>query len=220
MDGVARPRLKTSETTRVNMTVAAKLEQPSEPLLQPTPSIAIRMAYFLCLWALKMGTLLGFRITRMLWPTPAELRPTIVKASPCRPHLRNRIFIPKSHKSGDILPLHLDLYGGGFANRLDILVVSIGYGTAPPNKFPGPTNDVVAIVQAAIEDESLSVDKSRVVLGGFSASGNLCLSAAQMLSLKDKIQGVMAWYPVTILLLRKQRGRPRHHIEMGNIWTI
>ena len=179
----------------------------------------------------------------MLWPTPSKLRPTIVKAYPCRPHLRNRIFIPKSHKPGDILPIYLDLHGGGFAicdaqfddqfcstfaNRFDVLVVSVEYGTAPPNKFPGPTNDVVAIAKAAIEDESLPVDKSRVVLGGFSAGGNLCLSAAQMPSLKDKIRGIVAWYPVTDLTLtpaEKQASRPYRNVkdlddmkDWGPVW--
>ena len=148
----------------------------------------------------------------MLWPTPAALRPTVVKAYACRPHLRNRIFFPKSCRAGDSLPLYLDLHSGGFAltdaqfddpfcstfaNRLNVLVISIEYGTAPLNKFPGPINDVVAIAQAAIEDSSLPVDKSRVVLGGFSSGGSLALSAAQIPSLKDKIQGVVTWYPVT-----------------------
>jgi acetyl esterase/lipase len=73
----------------------------------------------------------------------------------------------------------------------NLLVVSIEYDLAPLNRFPGPTNDVVAITQAVIQDESLPVDKSRVVLGGFSAGSNLSLSAAQMPGLKSKIKGVV-----------------------------
>jgi acetyl esterase/lipase len=62
--------------------------------------------------------------------------------------------------------------------------------------FPGPTNDIVAIAQAVIEDGNLPVDKSRVVLNGFSAGGNLCLSAAQVPELKDKLKGIVTWYPI------------------------
>ena len=39
-----------------------------------------------------------------------------------------------------------DQFCSTFANRFDVLVVSIEYGTAPPNKFPGSTNDVVVIL--------------------------------------------------------------------------
>ena len=67
----------------------------------------------------------------------------------------------------------------------------------PLNKFLGPINDVVPIAQTAIEDGSLPVDKSRMMLGGFSAGGNLLLPAAQIPSLKDKIRVFVAWYLLT-----------------------
>jgi acetyl esterase/lipase len=201
-------------------------ELDEEPRLQPTYSTATRIAYFLQIWALKIATNLGFALLRFLKPGPAESHPTIVKAYPCRPHLRNRIFIPRSHKAGELLPVYLDLHGGGailcdaefddqfcsaFANRFQVLVVSIEYSLAPLSRFPGPSNDVVAIVNAVIEDESLPVDKARVLLGGFSAGGNLSLSASQMPGLKDKIKGVVAWYPptdYTLTLAEREASRP------------
>jgi acetyl esterase/lipase len=91
------------------------------------------------------------------------------------------------------------------------LVISIEYSRAPRNRFPRPPNDVVAIAQAIIEDEDLPIDKSRVVLGGFSAGGNLALSAAQFPELEGKISGVVCWYPVTDFSLSasaKQSSRP------------
>ena len=143
----------------------------------------------------------------------------------CRPRLQNRIFIPKSHKTGELLPLILDAHGGGFtlldaefddefcstfANKFNVVIVSIDYSTAPSSKFPGPTNDIVEIAQAVIEDGTLPIDKSRVVLNGFSAGGNLCLSAAQKPELKNKIKGVVSWYPVadfTLTPAEKQSSR-------------
>jgi acetyl esterase/lipase len=91
------------------------------------------------------------------------------------------------------------------------LVISIEYSRAPRSRFPGPTNDVVAISQAIIEDGDLPIDKSRIVLGGFNAGGNLALSAAQFPELKDKICGIICWYPVTDFALSasaKQSSRP------------
>jgi acetyl esterase/lipase len=204
----------------------ASTDLDQQPLLASTLPLITRITYFLWLWGLKTGTVFGFYIIRLLWPAPAELHPTILKTYPCRPKLRNRIFVPRSHKAGEVLPLYLDIHGGGFAlldaefddpfcaalaNKFNVLIVSIEYGLAPLNSFPGPTNDVVAIAQAVIEDVSLPIDKSRVVLGGFSAGGNLSLSAAQMLALKDKIKGVVVWYPCTDLtatLAERQASRP------------
>lgn len=81
------------------------------------------------------------------------------------------------------------------------MVVSIEYGRAPRNRFPGPLHDVIATSLEILHDKSLPIDKSRVVLGGFSAGGNLALAAAQSLALKDKIKGVVSWYPVTDMTL-------------------
>jgi acetyl esterase/lipase len=168
---------------------------------------------------------------RLLRPIPTAARPTMVKAYPCRPLLRNRIFIPKSHKAGEVLPLYLDLHGGGailcdaefddqfcstFANRFQVVVVSIEYSLAPRSRYPGPSSDVVAIANAVIEDESLPVDDSRVVLGGFSAGGNLSLSASQMPGLKDRIKGIVAWYSPTdysLTLAEKEASRPYRHAK-------
>ncbi|TVY37010.1 hypothetical protein LSUB1_G002946 [Lachnellula subtilissima] len=68
-----------------------------------------------------------------------------------------------------------------------------------------------------LEDETLPIDKSRVILGGFGAGGNLNISTAQMLELKGKIiKGVVSWYPVldfTPSPLEKQSSRPYRHLK-------
>lgn len=49
------------------------------------------------------------------------------------------------------------------------------------------------------------------MLGGFSAGGNLALAAAQHASVRDRVQAVVSWYPVTDMTLapvQKQASRP------------
>jgi len=220
----------------------ASEELKSNPLLSIQPPLTARLIYFLKLWGLKLLSTLGFTIIRLFKPPPKAIQPSIIKAYPCRPHLRNRIFIPKS-RPGELLPLYIDLHAGGhalldaqfddefcstLADKFGILVVSIEYSKAPRSKFPGPTNDVFAITQAIIEDDALPVDKSRVVIGGFSAGGNLNISAAQMPELKGKIRGLVSWYPVldfTLSPKEKQSSRPYRHAkdtddlkDWGPIW--
>ncbi|RDW64892.1 hypothetical protein BP6252_10543 [Coleophoma cylindrospora] len=205
------------------MTSPPSQKAQSEPVTQPLP-VTTRIYSFLILWALKIASTAAFKILRGLSPTPKELRP-LIKSYPCRPALRHRIFIPSSYQTGT-LPLYIDIHGGGFAlcdaqfddefcydfaNTFKVLVVSVEYALAPANKFPGPTNDVVAIALAIMNDPSLPVDTKRIVLGGFSAGGNLALSAGQSLDLRGKIHGVVSWYPVTDFTLdlkEKQMSRP------------
>ena len=80
-----------------------------------------------------------------------------------------------------------------FAKRFNMVVVSIEFHLAPLYKFPTQINEVVAIAQAVIDDPLLPVDKGRVVLGGFSAGGELMMSAAQIPELRNKVKGVVAW---------------------------
>ena len=121
-----------------------------------------------------------------------------------------------------------DEFCSTFANKFNVLVASIEYSRAPRSKFPEPTKDVVAITKAILEDETLPIDKSRVVLGGFSAGGNLNISAAQMPELKGKIKGIVSCFPVldfTLSPAEKQSSRPYRHPkdiddlkDWGPIW--
>ena len=197
-----------------------------EPLIYTQAPITSRLSYFWKLWSLKIVQRVGFAVLRTFKPTPKRIRPSFLKAYPCRPHLQNRIFIPQSRRPWEQLPVYLDLHAGGhalcdaqfddefcatLANKLNILVISIEYSRAPRSRFPGPTNDVVAITRAIVEDDDLPIDKTRVVLSGFSAGGNLALSAAQFPELKSKICAIVCWYPVTdfsLSSLAKQNSRP------------
>ncbi|KAG9231072.1 Alpha/Beta hydrolase protein [Amylocarpus encephaloides] len=208
-----------------------------------SPSLPTRVAYFLQVWGLKIVTILAFGLIRFFKAIPKELRPSIRKTYPCRPRLVNRVFIPQSHQPGERLPLYINLHAGGhvlldaefdddfcakFATRFNVLVASIEYSTAPISKFPGPTQDVVAIARAIIDDDTLPIDKSRVVIGGFSAGGNLNFSAAQMSELRGKIHGLVSFYPVTDFTIppaEKHQSRPYRNAkdvddlkDWGPIW--
>lgn len=187
-------------------------EEKLPPLPSPLLPVTTRLSYFFQLWAFKISASIGFSLMRLLKPSLATYRPTYTKNYPCRPHLQNRVFIPKNLKEGAILPLYLDIHGGGFtvcdpqfddefctifSNRFNLLVVSVNYSKSPAVAFPVPTHDVAAIAQAIIRDSSLPIDKSRVAIGGFSAGGNLALSAVQLPELQGKIKAVVPWYPVT-----------------------
>ena len=136
-------------------------------------------------------------------------KPIFSKSYPSRPKLKHRFFFPDSYNPGKSLPLYIDVHGGGFAfgspayddefcafmsQNFNFVVISIQYSLSPWANFPTPTEDVVAVVQDILEDDSLPIDHSRVAIGGFSAGGNLALSACQSPSLRGKIKAAVAWY--------------------------
>jgi acetyl esterase/lipase len=141
-------------------------------------------------------------------------QPSNIKSFPTHPNLKTRIFYPSTHETSPkiSLPLFLDIHGGGFilfdpsindtvnthlATQLNCLVISLDYSKAPSVKFPIPTNEIVDTIMDILHDRNLSFDRSRVVLGGYSAGGNLAFSAAQSPQLHDRLAGIVSWYPAT-----------------------
>ncbi|KAH6724366.1 prolyl oligopeptidase-like protein [Leptodontidium sp. MPI-SDFR-AT-0119] len=172
-----------------------------------------RVAYFLRIHILKFLTSVYFRALSLPLIRNNSILPTFTKVYPCRPTLTNRVFIPKSYKPDDaLLPLFLDIHGGGFAimtpssddkfcsefaNKNKVLVVSIDYPKSPAHPYPAGVQAVTDIVKAILEDETLPFDKTKVAIGGFSAGANLSLAVSQDNSLQKKIGGVVAYYPPT-----------------------
>jgi acetyl esterase/lipase len=150
-------------------------------------------------------------------------QPDLFKTYLTRSHLYAcRIFFPKSHRESQSqsqsqsqkpksLPLIIRAHGGGFvvnapaaddilARRLsdtaNCLVVSLDYNKSPQNKFPVAYEDVIAQSLSIIEDSELPIDKSKVILCGSSAGGNLLLAASSDPRLRSKLAGVISIYPV------------------------
>ncbi|KAK4551350.1 hypothetical protein LTR86_011225 [Recurvomyces mirabilis] len=194
----------------------------------PAPKLPLqsRIRLFLSIWAFKTIVKVVFPVSRLISPPPPTTRPSFLKAYPVRPHLYNRVFIPRSHRKDERLPLYMDIHLGGFvmgvpiwddsfcahmANTHNIVVVSLDYSKAPLARYPVPSDDIVAIAQAVLSDDTLPIDKTRVVLGGFSAGGNLALSAAQAPELQGKIHGSVCWFSITDLVTSpadKLKSRP------------
>ncbi|GAB7322532.1 hypothetical protein MBLNU13_g03456t1 [Cladosporium sp. NU13] len=153
-------------------------------------------------------------VRRSSWLSPAT-QPNQVKTYPSRPNLYpSRIFTPPEHDGQSKLPLVIRAHGGGFlvnnpsaddplarhlADHANCIVVSIDYSKSPQNKFPTAYEDAIAQILAAINDETLPVDRTRVVLCGSSAGGNLMLSVVQDPRLRPKVLGVATIFPAVDL---------------------
>jgi acetyl esterase/lipase len=144
-------------------------------------------------------------------PSP---KPSDIKSFPSHLNLKCRVFHPPTHDLSPKIspPLFLDIHGGGFilfdpsiddmvnthlAAQLNCLVISLDYSKAPSVKFPVPTNEIIDTIIDILQDQNLSFDRSRVVLGGYSAGGNLAFSVAQSPQLQGKLAGIVSWYPAT-----------------------
>lgn len=94
------------------------------------------------------------------------------------------------------LPVYLYLHGGGFwageAELFDVpcsriaaevccVVVSVDYGLAPENPFPGPVNDsYAALLWVHANAARLGVDAQRMAVGGASAGGGLAAAVTRL----------------------------------------
>lgn len=204
-----------------------------EPLLWPSISTLTRYRYVLTICAIKILLEVGWLFRKLLIRLGFVPRlsgdPIFSKVYSCRPRLKHRFFYPKSYQPGKLLPLYIDVHGGGFAfgapehddefcsflsNHFNFLVVSIDYSLTPWARFPVPTLDVAAVALAILDDPILPIDLSRVAIGGFSAGGNLALSACQLPALQGKIKAAVPWYaPVdwSVDYAHKLASRPYKH---------
>ncbi len=126
--------------------------------------------------------------------------------------LKTYVIEPRGCK--EELPCIVYYHGGGFllrasgahyqiakwySKRANCKVVYVDYRLAPNYPFPIPVEDCYCAYLWAIENASeLGIDKSRIVIGGDSAGGNLAASVILMLNeRKEQLpKGVMLIYPV------------------------
>lgn len=126
--------------------------------------------------------------------------------------LRTYVIEPK--KSNSDMPCLILFHGGGFmlkasnahykiakeyAAKLPCKVVYVDYRLAPKYSFPVPVEDCFATYQWVLDNaDMLGIDKSRIVIGGDSAGGNLA-AAVTLMARDRKMQlplAVMLIYPV------------------------
>ncbi|MCJ1396495.1 hypothetical protein MMC18_009385 [Xylographa bjoerkii] len=183
------------------------------PLPNPTLPLLTHISYYVCLFGLRTLFRVFFSLHSMFKsPTPSTM-PTLVKSYPSAPRLKNRIFYPLTYTSSSApLPLYLCIHGGGFAfghpsfddtvnakvcSDWNVLVISLDYPKTPTVRYPVPTQQLVATILSIFADDSLPFDRRRVAIGGYSAGGQLALSACLDPQLKGKIQAATPFYPVT-----------------------
>lgn len=100
------------------------------------------------------------------------------------PHSCQRLFA--IHVGGFTVgsPSEDDVRNRGFADCFLILVIAPSYSKAPWAPFPGPLLDVEALYHAALNDESLPINRMRTAIAGFDAGANLALGLAQLPGVK------------------------------------
>ncbi|KAI1333953.1 Alpha/Beta hydrolase protein [Xylariaceae sp. FL0016] len=146
---------------------------------------------------------------RKFW---AAQKPDRIQSYLERPTLRHHIFIPASHHEGQKHPVFILIGGVAFilgsptldhaqarflADRHGYLVVALSYRRAPEHRFPTAIHDVAAVVSAVLNDESLPIDCSKVVVGGVSSGASIALAVAQLEELKGRISALVAFQPLT-----------------------
>ncbi len=144
------------------------------------------------------------------------------------------MFLPDTldHGTTEKLPAVFTIHGGGFvlgdpsendtwnslfANRANVVVVSLNYRKAPVVQFPTPIHDLEALVEAVLADDELPIDGSRLAVAGFSAGGNLALALAQLPSMRGRFRAAVPHYPaadMTVSREVKERTR-RYKPELG-----
>jgi acetyl esterase/lipase len=207
--------------------VSTLADTECQQFISQPPPVHLHLAYSVSVWFFKTYFAVVLRAGRLFpkW-RPGLLQPE-VRAYPIRPDLKNRIFRPDGCRQAR-LPLYIDVHGGGWAvadpetddefcsflvENFGIIVVSIDYHKSPSYRFPHAVTDIAAITDAVLRDESLNIDKGKVVLGGFSAGGNLAFAASQTGILQGRVNGLVGLYPCLDLsepIEEKLRRRPKN----------
>ncbi|KAL7928306.1 Alpha/Beta hydrolase protein [Trichoderma chlorosporum] len=177
--------------------------------LHKPPPLTFRVAYSALLYAGKVLVAISRALQRLkeiIWPS--NVKPDVIKTYQCRPHLPVRIFLPSSYNtsSTQVYPVLFVIVGGGwfigynkehdewnraFANTQQTIVIGLDHAKAPRNPFPGPVNDIEALVLASLADVTIPIDRvsrhptNRVAILGFASGGNLALAVSQLPSIHN-----------------------------------
>lgn len=190
----------------------AILSRDMTPLPAEQATLLSQLRYFLLVWAVKITLAIQLAYLRAFHPRKG-IKPSQVKTYSCRPSLEVRFFMPKPEISGNgSPPLYITIHGGAFATcdasiddafckswseHTGMVVASLNYRKAPIHRFPVPVLDIAAVARAVIDDIELEIDRSRVVIAGFSAGGNLALTASQLPELQGRLRAAVSYFPIT-----------------------
>ncbi|KAK1963218.1 alpha/beta hydrolase fold protein [Colletotrichum sublineola] len=216
-----------------------KNAETGSPVHQPVASWLKRVVYGTKISSLQQWYFqkAGFEAcVSYFWPR--AMRPDLIKQYDCRRALPIRIFFPSDYDqtSPQTLPTLFTIHGGGFcigvpddddawnrtfADLNGVLVIALHYWKAPWAPWPHALHDLEALFLAAVADESLPIDRSRVALGGFSAGGNLALCLSQMPSVRDHAtaapKAVVPVYPPTDFATPLESKRDRRPYKVGKL---
>jgi hypothetical protein len=99
-----------------NLQNSSMASQPAEPVYRTPVPFFTRLVYAGKLYLSKFAIKVIFCVLNLPGIRKKAHQPTFTKVYPIQPSLRHRIFVPKQWKHGDaLLPLYLDIHGGGFA---------------------------------------------------------------------------------------------------------
>jgi acetyl esterase len=155
-------------------------------------------------------------------PDVAEVRELVVPG-PVGP-LSLRLYRPLGSQAASRLPVLVYYHGGGWvigdldthdtlcrqlANGAGCAVVSVDYRLAPEHRFPAAVDDSVAALQwVHANAASLSLDATRIAVGGDSAGGNL--AAVVTLLARDSGGPAVAFQLLIYPATDQRRTAPSH----------
>ena len=151
------------------------------------------------------------------------------------PDVRCLLYVPEN-KQASKRAAYLHIHGGGYilgspegsdlqnlvtASKLGIVIISVDYRLAPENPIPAPLDDCYAALAWLHENsESLSIDKSRIGIGGESAGGGLAASLA--IKARDLGQYSICYQSLTYPMLDDTTGtdeNPGDPLVGEFVWT-
>lgn len=102
-------------------------------------------------------------------------------------------------------PLIDDRHNSYYCHTHKIVVISLDYYKSPTHRFPVAVNALTDLVLSILSDDSLPIDRSKVVIGGASAGATLALAISQDERLQGRIHGAICLCPVLDFTCDEQR---------------